>query len=340
MVSAGVGYGQQRPFRVGTTAANFLEIGVGSAATAMGEAYVAVANNVSAIYWNPAGLSTIRNNQAQIMYQPWVVDVNNIFGGVVFNVPQIGNFAVGVTQVGYGEMEVTTLAQQDGTGEKYSASEYAFSLSYARNITEWFSFGASGKYIGSQIWHMSASSIALDLGVLIATNFFTPTGDRNDGLKIGMSISNYGTRLQYDGIDLLNPIDIIPGDAGNYADVPGQFRPGLWELPQIFRIGIAIKPFTNRIQQLTLALDVLHPNNNSESMNVGAEYQLNLPGSGSLFLRSGYKALFMDQSSYGLTMGGGLKLSLMGNQALTVDYAFKYMGLLGDVHAYTIGYTF
>ena len=46
-----------------------------------------------------------------------------------------------------------------------------------------------------------------------------------------MSISNYGTRLQYDGIDLLNPIDIAPFEDGNFADVPGQFRPGQWELP-------------------------------------------------------------------------------------------------------------
>lgn len=336
----GIVFGQQRPYRVGTTAANFLEIGVGSAASAMGEAYVAVANDVSAIYWNPAGLSTIRGNQAQIMYQPWIVGVNNIFGGVVISVPQIGNFALGVTQLGYGETEVTTLSQQDGTGENYSASDYAFSLSYARNITEWFSFGASGKYVGSQIWHTTASSMALDMGVLIATDFFKPTDKREDGLKIGMSISNYGTRMQYDGIDLLNPIDILPGEDGNYADVAGQFRMGQWELPQIFRIGVSIKPFKNRFHQLILAMDVLHPNNNSESMNLGTEYQLNLPGSGSLFLRGGYKALFMDQSYYGLTLGAGLKVSIMGNQALTIDYAFKYMGLLGDVHAYTIGYTF
>jgi len=146
--------------------------------------------------------------------------------------------------------------------------------------------------------------------------------------------------MQYDGIDLLNPIDILPGEDGNYADVAAQFRMGQWELPQIFRIGVSLKPFKNRFHQLTLAADVLHPNNNSESMNLGTEYQLNLPGSGSLFLRGGYKALFMDQSYYGLTLGGGLRVSIMGNQALTVDYVFKYMGLLGDVHAYTIGYTF
>jgi hypothetical protein len=49
--------GQSKPYRVGTTTANFLEIGAESAGSAMGEAYVSVARDLSAVYWNPAGLS-------------------------------------------------------------------------------------------------------------------------------------------------------------------------------------------------------------------------------------------------------------------------------------------
>ena len=344
IVSIGIlltaGVWAQRPYRVGTTAADFLEIGVGSAASAMGEAYVAVANDVSATYWNPAGVAEIKGNQAQFMYQPWLVDINNLYGALAFQVPQVGSFALSFTQVGYGEMDVTTLSQQAGTGEKFSANEFAFGVTYARKLAQWFSFGASGKYVHSQIWHMSAGAMAVDMGVLVATDFLSVTHNRKDGLKIGMSISNYGTRMQYNGIDLLNPIDILPGEQGNYGDVAGQFRLGQWELPQIFRIGVSVQPIISRFADLTLAADVLHPNDNSESMNLGGELELRLPGTGSLFLRSGYKALFMDASHYGLTMGAGLKLNLMGNQKVTIDYAYKYMDLLGIVHAYTVGMTF
>ena len=65
--------------RYGTTTANFLEIGIGSRATSMGDAYVAVANDVS-IYWNPAGLSNAQLS-ALFMVQPWLVDVDMLFAG-------------------------------------------------------------------------------------------------------------------------------------------------------------------------------------------------------------------------------------------------------------------
>ena len=46
------------PYRVGTTAANFLEMGVGSAANGMGDAYVAATRDLSSVYWNAAGLAS------------------------------------------------------------------------------------------------------------------------------------------------------------------------------------------------------------------------------------------------------------------------------------------
>jgi hypothetical protein len=65
--------------RYGTTTANFLEIGVGSGPTAMGDAYVAVASDVSSIYWNPAGLANLTSPSAIFMLQPWLVDINMLF---------------------------------------------------------------------------------------------------------------------------------------------------------------------------------------------------------------------------------------------------------------------
>ncbi len=91
---------------------------------------------------------------------------------------------------------------QEGTGEFYDPKEYAIGITYAKKFVNWFSFGTSLKYISSKIWHNSAGATALDLGVLIRTPFFSITDSRRDGLRIGMSISNYGTKMQYDGIDL------------------------------------------------------------------------------------------------------------------------------------------
>jgi len=127
-------------------------------------------------------------------------------------------------------------------GEVFSPRDLAVNLSFGRKIATWFSVGASVKYISSKIWHMNANAFAMDFGVIFNTHFFSPTGKNEDGLTLGMSISNNGTRMKYDGIDLIYPIDIPPDDAGNFEDVPGQFRTQDWELPLIFRIGVSTKP--------------------------------------------------------------------------------------------------
>ena len=336
---SGILYGQ-KPYRVGTTAANFLEIGYGSAGAAMGDAYASVVSDLSAIYWNPAGLAYMRQSEAQFTYQPWLVNINTAFAGAGLVIPRVGTLALGIFQTDYGNMDVTTLEMQEGTGEQFSATDFAVSLAYSRKLAQWFSFGASGKYISSSIWHTHATAIAFDLGVIVQTMFFSPTGEREQGMKIGMSISNYGTKMRYDGIDLIQPIDILPYENGNYRDVPGQFRLQGWELPLIFRIGFSVYPIHSENYQLILAADALHPNNNSESVNVGAQYQMIIPYAGTFYLRAGYKALFMSDSQYGMTFGAGMVFRMMHNMGLKIEYAYRGMGILGKTHSYTLGFLF
>ena len=330
--------------RYGTTAANFLEIGVGSEANAMGEAYVAVANDVSSIYWNPAGLSSLKKSSALFMIQPWFVDIDMLFAGGAMVIPKVGVIGLGLTHLDYGEMEVTNLEYQDGTGEMFRASDVAAAFTFSRKIVSWFSFGSSLKYINSNIWHSSASAFAVDLGVLVNTSFFSFTGNNKDGINIGMSISNYGTRMKYDGIDSYQPIDISEYEEGNYGDVAGQFRTSEWELPLIFRIGISLKPIVTNKRDLIISVDALHPNNNAESINIGASLDNKIPGFGEVSIRgglkSGMKNLNTDDKDFGFATGAGVKLYFLNNKALTIDYTYKTMGILGNIQAYTVGLTF
>ncbi|APF18715.1 hypothetical protein Calab_3089 [Caldithrix abyssi DSM 13497] len=330
----------QKPYRVGTTAANFLEIGYGSAGSAMGDACVSSVSDVSAVYWNPAALAFLQKNEAQFVFQPWIADISTAFVATSVNIANIGTLGFHLIHAGYGNIEVTNLNAQEGTGEFYSADEYAFGITYARQLTNWFSFGATGKFIASKIWHVSASALALDLGVVVQTPFFSTTGQRKDGLRVAMSIANYGSRMRYDGLDLVYPIDPLPDENGNYADVPGQYRLSYWELPLIFRIGASLDVVKAEHHTLTLEVDALHPNNNSESVNIGGQYAFKIPTTGVFFLRGGFKGLFMDESQYGLTLGLGMIKYLMNNISLKVDYAFRDVGILGNVHSYSIGIVF
>ena len=79
--------------RNGTTAANFLEIDVGSRGTGMGGAYVSVVNDVTSVFWNPAGLTGVTGNQVMFIYQPWVLDISHTFVGAAVKIPNTGVLA-------------------------------------------------------------------------------------------------------------------------------------------------------------------------------------------------------------------------------------------------------
>ena len=335
-------------YRYGTTAANFLEIGTSSNAVAMGEAYVSLADDAISAYWNPAGLANVKGFEFGLSSQEWVVGINHANFAAAVNMGKYGTISTWYTDFDYGSIEVTNVGDQDGTGEYYNANEVVASLAYGRNLVDWFSFGASLKMITSNIWHSSARATALDLGVIVKTNFFSKTKDRNNGMKIGMSISNYGSKMRYDGIDLINPIDILENENGNYEDVIGQYRTESWEMPLIFRLGASIKPITNEFHTLIISADVLHPNNNSESINIGSEYSLRMIGGNTFFLRGGVKGLGIAQSNdvyvvsdlelpfSSLTFGLGYEKSIAKNKSIGIDYSYQSIGLLGDVSLITI----
>lgn len=330
----------QEPYRVGTTSANFLELGYGSAGIAVGDAYVSSVRDVSSIYWNPAGLGYMGKNEFQVMHQPWIADINTAFVGLGYVVPRWGTVGVGLVYTGYGEEEVTSMLMQEGTGERFDGLDYAVNLSFGRKLAQWFSFGLSGKFVSSRIWHETASAVALDLGAIVNTRFLSWTGTEESGLSIGMSISNYGTRMQYNGIDLKRPIDEAPNEAGNFEYVPARYETQAWELPLIFRIGISFHPILTSVHRVTVAVDALHPNNNSEYINVGGEYGLTVPGFGVLMLRAGYKGMGMVDSEFGPTFGFGFLFNFLHNNAIKIDYAYRQVGMLGSINAYTLGLTF
>jgi hypothetical protein len=155
-----------------------------------------------------------------------------------------------------------------------------------------------------------------------------------------MSISNYGTRMKYEGLDFRQTKDIAEQEQGNYPYVPVQFEAEEHELPLIFRLGVSAHAFKSESQTLTIATDALHPNNNSESVNMGAEYTYFMPGYGDFSLRAGYKALFMEKSHYGLSLGFGIGLNFLGNKNLQIGYAYRDLKVLTSRHSYAFKFVF
>jgi hypothetical protein len=339
LVSSFVLNAQDSPNRVGTTAANFLELGFDPKGIAMGDATVSSVDNLSAIYWNPSGLAFMKQDEVLFSYQPWLANTRNFLASVGVISPNLGTFALSVLGMDYGEMEVTTMELQEGTGEKFTPQDLAVILSYGRSITSWFGFGASIKYIYSSIYHETADAFAFDFGVTIKTAFLSPTNN-DDGLRLGMSISNYGTEMQYRGLDLMRSIDIAPDESGNYKDTKVDFQTESWELPLLFRVGVSATPILMTNHRLTIALNAIHANNNNESVNVGAEYAFNMPGLAKLFFRGGYRGFFLEDSEFGPTFGVGIQVPFLRQNAVQIDYAYRDNGILGFSHAVGISLLF
>jgi len=313
--------------KVATSAAQFLKIGVGCRAAAMGGAYVAMADDAAALHWNPAGLARLGGNEVLLMHADWLASTDFNFGGVVV---LFGNNALGasLTALNYGEWEVTTVDQPEGTGEIMGANDFALATSYARNLTDRFSFGFNIKYIKQSIWHMNASSFAFDVGTLYVTRF--------NQMRIGMSMSNFGTKMRMEGKDARVYHDIDPGLTGHNEALTAFMETDSWDLPLSFRMGLAMDLMATGPMRWTVAVDALHPNDNDEAVNLGTEVMWN----DFIALRGGYKALGREDSEEGLTFGGGLRYPLAGVTAVKIDYAYSDWGHLEYVHRFSMGLEF
>lgn len=319
----------QNVSRAGTSGAAFLGIGVGPRATALGGAYTALADDATALHWNPAGVARMTTSQAATAHSEWLADLDHDFVAVA--VPVAGGVAgASVTRLGVPDQVVRTETEQDGTGATFTAADLAVGLSYGRVITERFAIGATVKLVQQRIWNSTASGIALDLGTQFRTGFW---GD----LTIGAAVTNFGSDLRLDGRDLRTFVDPVPDEDGNNAEVPADYSLDAWAMPMGFSLGVVARPLRSRMNQVTVAVDALHPSTNYESLNAGVEYGFRER----VFLRAGLHGLFLDEAEGGLSLGVGVRQPLPYPDGMALlDVAVRDAGRLGRVTTVGLGITF
>ncbi|MCS7082041.1 MAG: PorV/PorQ family protein [Bacteroidetes bacterium] len=322
---------QNRPVsKVGTTAAAFLEIGVGARAQGLGGAFVALANSAEALYWNPAGLAQLSAHEAFLTHSRWLAELTFDYLGVALRLDPWGTLGVSVTRLGMPEMLVRTEDRPEGTGEWFGASDLAVGLSYGRPITDRFSIGFTVKYIEQRIWHTSAVGFAADLGTQFRTDFF-------GGLVIGASITNFGTDMRLSGRDLRVFVDPDPRQLGNNSRIPANLETEAWSLPVHFQVGVATTALRTPFHRLSLAADAVYPSSNYQSLNGGLEYSFR----DRLWLRLGYQNALLRDGEGGFSWGLGLLQPLPYPRGRArIDYAYRAFGRLGAVHVLSLGVSF
>lgn len=293
--------------RAGISTAQFLKIGVGGRASALGDAFVAIANDASALYWNPAGLVQFKDDQVIFSHNQWVVDINHDFLGGVYHLGNNYAFGLALTGLSMDDMPVTTEFAPFGNGQFFTFGDVAIALTYSQKMTDKFSFGATVRYMEETLDKLKMRGVMIDLG----TYYWTGLGST----RFAVTVSNFGAELAPDG-------DVVLVGKREKSDWQS-FAP-----PTMFRIGFAFEPYESAEHKVTTSIQLNHPNDNSENFAVGVEYTWNKM----LFLRGGYK-FNVDEQDYSFGAGLNVPISIAN---FTLDYAFSNFNRLGTVHRFSI----
>ena len=288
----------------GTTSAEFLQLGVGARALTMGQAYTAVADDATAVYWNPAGMTQIQKRSATVMHTAYIASSFFDYGAYAQNLGKYGTVGMGYQYFSAGSITQTDAsATSIGT---FSPYDFAATLAYAYALGDsapallnGYSLGVGLKFINASIVS-SAQSEALDAGVLSRPYL--------DGkLRLAFDMSNMGPALKFDQVSE--------------------------SLPMTFKAGSSYKIRPNWLA----SLDVVMPRGGGPTLGMGTEYQVVTSGPWRFAGRAGFNsATISDISGFsGVSFGVGF-----GYRGASLDYGFVPFGGLGQAQIVSLSYNF
>lgn len=310
--------------KTGTTLGQFLMIEPSARFTAIGNAGVAAGLGLDGVYYNPAAAGRVARLEFQLTHIDWFAGIRYDYVAAAVPFRSWGTAFATVASLNSGEIDVRTVSQPLGTGERYSVSNVALGLGFARSISERFSAGLQVKYFQETVWHSSAGTVTFDVGTVYRI--------RPDGLHIGSSISNFGTSARFSGRDLRITYDGDPTRVGDNGALPGERFVQNYPVPVLFRVGIGLPWRPAPDWRIWTSVEANHPNSNPESVSGGVEATFR----DLVAVRAGYQGLLKQDSEEGLALGTGIKGHLQSFD-YRIDYAWTDHGRLGNVHRLTLG---
>ena len=312
--------------KTGTTVGLSMLIEPSARAAAMGNAGVTTWQEAQSAFYNPGALGHLPGSDVQFTHSQWLAEITFNYAAAAIRMGSANTLFLTVMALNSGEIDVRTVDQLLGTGERYTANDLAFGLGYSRRITDRFSAGMQVKYWQQTIWHSSANAVALDFGVMYHLPF---------GTYLGASIANFGTRASFAGRDLVVRYDQDEDVSGDNSNLNANLDTEDWPLPIFFRVGLGMPFSMGSNSQLLLVVDAFQPSDNTEAVSLGAEWTfMEL-----LSLRAGYQNLFQEDNDFGLTLGGGLQYATSG-YGLRFDYAWAEHLTIGSTQRFTFGFSF
>lgn len=291
--------------KVGTSSFGFLKIPIGARAVGLGGAFTGLADDELAALYNPAGLANLEGDRVAMEYHNYFLDMQSGWIGYVRPLSYTSAVAFHIQYLSYG-----SFVQTDRTGAvtgEFGGGDLAIGGSYAIKRGEYFSFGATGRFLYESVQDYSSTGVAFDIGARYAAyrNRYTA----------GLTIQNLGVQFSTLG----------EGDKE--------------KLPVAIRAGGGARP---RGLPLQFAADLVVPIDNDPYVAVGAEILSLKP----LLVRAGwnsfgsnYRAEGSDDNMAGLALGFGFELKdirFLGFSAAELSYSYSPAADLGQSHRITL----
>lgn len=309
--------------KVGSTVGAFLRIEPGARGAALGNAGVALPDGIDAVHYNTGAIGLLEQTVVQYTHSMWFADISYDYVAVALPLTGTSTVFASVTALNSGEIDVRTVEQPLGTGERYDVANVALSLGYGRRITSRFAAGLAVSYATERIWHTSNRILTMNVGTVYRLN--------ERGAVLGFSLANIGPRSRFTGGDLAIQFNPDPDQHGNNSALPAEQYTDRFPLPGVFRLGISVPFEVSANSRLLLLGEAIHPNDNSEAVNLGVEWAV----AQRIALRGGYQTLFQEDSELGLTAGFGVQGSLGANR-YHLSYAWAGHDYLQDTHRITL----
>ena len=287
----------------GTSGADFLELGVGSRPLGMGEAFTAETNDVNSLYYNPAGLGSLRYPVLSIFHNELILDSR--FENISAAFPLYGGW-LGISNSLFWVPDFDRINIEGETTGRVRFYNGNFTTGFGYDFGEFY-LGGSVKYIYQKMDTLFLSSFAADVGILKGLYLYSPFPSPAQNFHIGLAILNLGTKAKED------------------------------PLPRMIRLGASYKPtkwfginvdLTENFIKSSDFYDFLYLFEESFRVNVGVEFNYQEL----LYVRGGWR--FNDAGTYSL--GFGFNYAVL-NTAFSIDTSFSDSGVFGPV--YSLGIT-
>lgn len=313
--------------KLAQTGFEFLDVGTSARATGMGEAFATMDGSSESMFYNPAGIATIKSLvDLGASQMNWIADIK-YFSGVAAFAPYNGRYGViglSFLRVDYGQFHFTSVANNEqgfvdipGYPGPYS---YAVGLGYGKELSEQFSVGGQVKFAYQNLGNSEVpqyNQVLVDSVLTTDTTYAVKNYNLNvvafdfgtiykTGLKslaFGMYVSNFSREVTYE-------------------------REG-FQLPLTFRFGVSMNlmdlvPSMQDFSSFVVSVDAVHPRSYQEYLNIGGEYTF----ANTVALRAGYVT---HQDDYGLTMGVGVH-----RFGFAFDYSYTPHTVWNSIHRLSV----